>query len=64
MLSPQSSLIGGSHQEVIDKLLYLKENMGLNRYVGQIDIGGQEFKYVIRDIELFAHKIAPAVRNN
>ncbi|SDF49767.1 Flavin-dependent oxidoreductase, luciferase family (includes alkanesulfonate monooxygenase SsuD and methylene tetrahydromethanopterin reductase) [Mucilaginibacter pineti] len=64
MLSPYGSLIAGSPQQVIDKLLYLKENMGLTRYVGQIDIGGQDFTDVIKGVELFAGKVVPVIRSN
>lgn len=61
MLSPQGSLFAGSPQEVIEKLLFLNE-MGVTRYVGQIDIGGQPFKEVVKGIELFATQVAPAIR--
>ena len=64
MLSPQGSLIGGSPQEVAEKLLFLKEEMGITRYVGQIDIGGQPFAAVVKGIELFAMKVAPLLRTN
>ena len=62
MLSPQGSLIGGSPQQVIDKIMYLKEYAGASRYVGQIDIGGQSFADVVKGIELFASKVAPAIK--
>jgi len=64
MLSPEGSLIGGSPQEVIDKIMFLKERMGISRYVGQIDIGGQDFKAVIKSIELFCNKVAPVIRSS
>ena len=35
---------------------------GAVRYVGQIDIGGQPFDDVTRGVELFATRVAPAVR--
>jgi alkanesulfonate monooxygenase SsuD/methylene tetrahydromethanopterin reductase-like flavin-dependent oxidoreductase (luciferase family) len=62
MLSPEGVLVGGSVQEVIDKLLALHEAMGITRYLGQIDIGGQPFADVVKGIELFATKVAPVVR--
>ena len=64
MLSPDGSLIGGSPQQVIDKLMFLKEKMGISRYVGQIDIGGQDFKAVAKSIELFATQVAPVLRQS
>lgn len=62
MLSPQGGLVGGSPQEVIDKLLTLHEVLGITRYLGQIDIGGQPFTQVVKGLELFATKVAPVVR--
>jgi alkanesulfonate monooxygenase SsuD/methylene tetrahydromethanopterin reductase-like flavin-dependent oxidoreductase (luciferase family) len=63
MLSSDGSLLAGSPQQVIDKIMFLKEKMGVTRYVGQIDIGGQEFSDVAKSIELFASKVAPVVRS-
>ena len=62
MLSPQGALVAGSPQEVIDKILAQHEALGTTRYVGQIDIGGQPFADIVKGIELFAAKVAPAVR--
>jgi alkanesulfonate monooxygenase SsuD/methylene tetrahydromethanopterin reductase-like flavin-dependent oxidoreductase (luciferase family) len=62
MLSPQGALVGGSPQEVVDKILAQHEALGTHRYLGQIDIGGQSFGEVARGIELFATKVAPIVR--
>ena len=62
MLAPGGSLVGGDVQQVIDKLMKLRELTGATRYVGQIDIGGQPFKEVAKGIELFASKVAPALR--
>jgi alkanesulfonate monooxygenase SsuD/methylene tetrahydromethanopterin reductase-like flavin-dependent oxidoreductase (luciferase family) len=62
MLSEQGTLFGGSPQEVIDKILFLQEEMSASRYVGQIDIGGQAFSDVARGIELFGAKVVPVIR--
>jgi len=62
MLSPQGALLGGSTEEVIDKILAQHEALGTTRCVGQIDIGGQSFARVAKGIEIFATKVAPAVR--
>jgi alkanesulfonate monooxygenase SsuD/methylene tetrahydromethanopterin reductase-like flavin-dependent oxidoreductase (luciferase family) len=64
MLSPEGSLIGGSVQQVIDKILYLRERTGCDRYLGQIDIGGQPFARVMQAIEIFAAKVAPVIRKS
>ena len=62
MLSPQGSLVAGSVTEVIDKLTALREAMGISRFIGQIDIGGQPYADVAKGIELFAAKVAPVLR--
>jgi hypothetical protein len=54
--------VGGSVQQVIDKLAMLREMTGATRYVGQIDIGGQTFTEIAKGIELFASKVAPSLR--
>jgi alkanesulfonate monooxygenase SsuD/methylene tetrahydromethanopterin reductase-like flavin-dependent oxidoreductase (luciferase family) len=62
MLSPVGALVGGSADEVIDKILAQHEAMGTSRYLGQIDIGGQPYAEVAKGIERFASLVAPAVR--
>ncbi|OEO31027.1 hypothetical protein VW23_018225 [Devosia insulae DS-56] len=61
MLSPHGTLVGGSVQQVIDKISMLKQATGANRYVGQIDIGGQPYAAVAKGIELLATRVAIAV---
>lgn len=62
MLSPQGTLVAGSAQQVIDKLMYQHEAFGTNRFFGQIDIGGQPHSEVMRGIERFATEVAPVIR--
>lgn len=52
----------GSPQQIIDKILYERELFGHQRFLAQIDIGGMPFAKVARVIELFATKVAPAIR--
>ncbi|MBU2191622.1 MAG: LLM class flavin-dependent oxidoreductase [Alphaproteobacteria bacterium] len=59
MLSPNGSLVGGSVQQVVDKIGLIRETTGAVRYAGQIDIGGQSFGNVARGIEMFATRVAP-----
>ena len=59
MLSPSGSLVGGSVTEVVDKLGALRDAVGITRFVGQIDIGGQPFGDVAHGIELLATRVAP-----
>ena len=60
---PAALSLAAMFQQVIDKLMMLREMTGATRYVGQIDIGGRSFSDVSKGIELFATKVAPALRN-
>jgi len=59
---PHGAIFVGSPQQIIDKIMYERELFGHQRFLAQIDIGGLPFASVARVIELFATKIAPAVR--
>jgi len=52
----------GSPQQIVDKIMYERELFGHQRFLAQIDIGGLPFAKVARVIELFATRVAPAVR--
>ena len=52
----------GSPQEVIDKILYENDLFDLDRFMGQVDLGGLPKSTVMRSIELFATEVAPAIR--
>lgn len=62
MLSPMGALVAGSPQQVIDKLSMMREMMGITRFLGQADVGGLPFMAVMKGIELYAAKVAPALR--
>lgn len=62
MLSPMGALVAGSPQQVIDKLSLMREMMGITRFLGQADVGGLPFSAVMKGIELYAAKVAPALR--
>jgi probable LLM family oxidoreductase len=62
--APHGAIFVGSPQQIIDKILYERELFGHQRFLAQIDIGGLPFAEVARVIELFAAKVAPAVRNS
>ncbi|MGG2200691.1 LLM class flavin-dependent oxidoreductase [Paenibacillus validus] len=59
---PEEGLAVGSPEQIIDKIMYQYEMFGHNRFVAQIDIGGQPFARVAAAIELLATEVAPAVR--
>nr|WP_184016014.1 LLM class flavin-dependent oxidoreductase [Sphingobium boeckii] len=62
MAAPDGVLFTGSSQEVIDRILRLREATGMTRYIGQIDIGGQSHAAIARGLERFALEVAPVIR--
>jgi len=60
--APHGAIFAGSPQQIVDKILYERELFGHQRFLAQIDIGGLPFVEVARVIELFASKVAPAIR--
>lgn len=62
MASPRGPLVVGSPQEVIDKILRQHEFLQLDRFMGQVDIGGLPRETVMESIDLFASEVAPVVR--
>ncbi|WBM78829.1 LLM class flavin-dependent oxidoreductase [Cryobacterium breve] len=62
MAAPDGPLVVGSPQEVADKLLRWNEIFELDRFLGQIDIGGLPRDAVFASIERFAVDVAPMLR--
>ncbi|MEO8193673.1 MAG: LLM class flavin-dependent oxidoreductase [Gemmatimonadales bacterium] len=60
--SPRGSMVLGSPQEVIDKILYEHELFRMTRFLIQFTVGTLPHATVMRSIELFGTKVAPAVR--
>lgn len=56
-------LFVGSPQEIADKMLWEYELFAHQRFLAQVDIGGQPFAMVARTIELLGTKVAPVVRH-
>ncbi len=59
---PRGALFVGSPQQVIDKLLFLHELFGFQRFLMQMTVGTLPHAEVMRSIELFGTVVAPAVR--
>jgi probable LLM family oxidoreductase len=55
-------LFVGSPQEIVDKIMWERELFGHQRYLAQVDIGGQPYAMVAKTIELLGEKVLPAVR--
>ena len=60
--APRGSLLVGSPQEVIDKMLYEYELFGNDRFLAQLTVGSMPHDRVMHAIELLGTVVAPAVR--
>ncbi len=60
--SAHGALLVGSVQEVIDKILYEHELFGHQRFMAQMTVGTASQAAVMRSIELYGTRVAPAVR--
>ncbi|MBO2535905.1 LLM class flavin-dependent oxidoreductase [Rummeliibacillus suwonensis] len=56
------ALMVGSPQQIIEKILYQYELYGHQRFMAQIDFGGVPFEKIMKNIELIATEIMPAVK--
>ena len=56
------SLMLGGPEQVAAKILDLRELLGIDRFLGQIDFGGMPRHMVEESLERFAGEIAPVVR--
>ena len=61
-VSPRGNLFLGDPQMVIDKILANHEIFGFDRFVLQMAIGVIPHKKMLKAIELYGTKVAPAVR--
>jgi alkanesulfonate monooxygenase SsuD/methylene tetrahydromethanopterin reductase-like flavin-dependent oxidoreductase (luciferase family) len=62
MRTPKDSLMVGSPEQVIDKILYGHELFGNTRFLAQMSLGNMPHKKIMRSIELYATKVVPAVK--
>ena len=62
MRSPEGSLVLGSPQQVIDKIVAQQQMMGLTRYLMHLSVGTMPHDKLMRAIELLGTVVAPAVR--
>jgi probable LLM family oxidoreductase len=64
MRTLQGALLVGSPEEVIDKILYQHELFKHTRFLAQMSVGTLPHAQMMRSIELFGTKVAPAVRKS
>ncbi|WP_453991935.1 LLM class flavin-dependent oxidoreductase [Bacillus nitroreducens] len=62
MAGPETALFVGSPQQVAEKILHQHELFGHQRFLAQLDIGGQPYENVAKGIELLAGEVVPIVR--
>lgn len=62
MRGPRGSLLVGSPQEVIDKILYEHELFNHQRFLAQLSVGTMRHSSMMRSIELLGTEVAPAIR--
>jgi alkanesulfonate monooxygenase SsuD/methylene tetrahydromethanopterin reductase-like flavin-dependent oxidoreductase (luciferase family) len=62
MRSPTGSLVVGSVEEVIDKILYEHSLFKNTRFLAQMSVGIMPHDKILKSIELFGTKVAPAVK--
>jgi probable LLM family oxidoreductase len=58
----RGALVVGSPEQVIEKILFQHEVFGHQRFLAQMSVGPMPHAQVMRSIELFGTKVAPAVR--
>lgn len=60
--APHGALFVGSPQQIVDKILYEYELFKHQRFLLQFSIGTMPHEKIMKSIELFGTKVAPAVR--
>jgi probable LLM family oxidoreductase len=62
LCSPRGALLIGSPEEVVEKILFEHELFGHQRFLLQVSVGPMPHAQVMRSIELYGTRVAPAVR--
>src|SRR5690606_16433691 len=60
--SPYGAWLVGDPSEVTDRILAQQEMFGLTHFAAHMDIGGPPHEDIMKAIELFGTKVAPAVK--
>lgn len=60
--SQRGAMLLGNPQQVIDKILFEHELFGMTRFMIQFSVGTLPHAVIMRSIELYGTKVAPAVR--
>ena len=62
-LSMDGALYVGDPEYVAKKIIYLREQLGINRFMLHVPVGYMEHSKVLKTIELLATKVKPIVDN-
>lgn len=62
MWGPGGSLVLGDPEAVAEKIVHLREVLGINRFMLHISVGTLPHEQVLRSIELLGTEVAPLVR--
>ncbi|MBP6378226.1 MAG: LLM class flavin-dependent oxidoreductase [Kaistella sp.] len=62
MRAPEGSLMVGSVEQVIEKMIYEYELFGFTRFFAQVSLGFVPHEMTIKSIELFAKQVVPEVK--
>lgn len=60
--SPKGTLLVGSPEDVVDKIMYEHQLFGNTRFLAQMSIGTMPHDKIMRSIELFGTVVAPEIR--
>lgn len=63
MAARRGALMAGGPGQVIEKILDLHNELGADRFLGQLDLGGMPAQMVSESLARFADTVAPAVRH-
>jgi probable LLM family oxidoreductase len=61
-ISPRGALLVGSPEQVVDKILFEHELFKHDRFLAQMALGAMPHEKIMKAIELFGTRVAPAVR--
>lgn len=59
----RGALMIGGPREVAEKILDLRSELGVDRFLGQVDLGGMPAQMVRDSIQRFGDTVAPAIRH-
>lgn len=62
MRAPEGSLLVGSVEQVVEKILYQHQLFGFTRFVSQSSLGTLPHELTMKSIEIFASQVVPEVK--